>query len=143
MSGVPRMARRLRRLPVVTTGSTERNAPRFRGECEPSDEGGDHARPCPYVSCVWHLLLDVSAAGSIRFNAGPVDPDGDHIEETLRAMNHTCALDVIDNLKPGEILSCEELAVLAGLDSRQAAHLIIARAMAKLYVYFPRLRNLL
>jgi hypothetical protein len=56
--------------------------PQTRAECQ----GG--IRPCPWVSCRHHLLLDVNPnSGAIRLN---------HPGVTLEEMPHTCALDLAD-----------------------------------------------
>ena len=65
--------------------------PETRGECE----GGE--RPCPFVSCRYHLAIDVTHSGSVR-----VLPDWDDGRDT-------CALDVADSKemtldKIGELL---------------------------------------
>lgn len=143
MSGAARMARRLRRLPVVTSGGFARNAPKTRAECEPNGTGERASRPCRFVACKWHLLLDVSASGSIRFNHGPIDADGDHVEETLASMRHTCALDVIDEMDPEKGVTLDEVAEHMGYDSRQAAKAILDRAEEKLFVSSWELRKLL
>lgn len=62
--------------------------PKTRGECA----GG--ARPCPFVSCKFHLYLDVTKTGSIRIT----DPSKEVWE-----MEETCALDVAD--RGGQSLS--------------------------------------
>ena len=70
--------------------------PRERGECEHSE------RPCPYVSCRYHLYLDVNPrTGSIKLNF----PDLEVWE-----MPDTCSLDVaseggITLEKAGQILN--------------------------------------
>lgn len=56
--------------------------PRRRGDCI----GG--VRPCPWMRCVHHLAIDVTAIGSLRLPFGE-EPD-------LDAMLDTCALDVAD-----------------------------------------------
>jgi hypothetical protein len=54
--------------------------PVSRGECQ------QHPRPCPFVSCKYHLYLDVNPeTGSIKLNFP-------HLE--LWEMSETCALDV-------------------------------------------------
>jgi len=54
--------------------------PKNRGEC------ANVARPCPYVSCKYHLYIDVNpATGSIKINF----PDLEVWE-----LQHSCALDV-------------------------------------------------
>lgn len=54
--------------------------PRRRGDCEQGE------RPCPYLSCRYHLYLEVTEAGSLRI---PHDVELDELKET-------CALDVAD-----------------------------------------------
>lgn len=54
--------------------------PRTRGECV----GG--VRPCPWVACRYHLLLDVTPYG------GLVQLPGVELEQ----LKHSCALDVAD-----------------------------------------------
>lgn len=58
--------------------------PHKRGECL---QGENAQRPCPYVSCKYHLFLDVDAYGKITINS-PVP-----VEE----MQHSCALDVSES----------------------------------------------
>jgi hypothetical protein len=56
--------------------------PMTRADC------GDAGRPCPFVSCKYHLYLDVNpATGSIKLNFP-------HLE--VWEMAETCALDVAD-----------------------------------------------
>lgn len=57
----------------------ERERPKTRADCK------DGPRPCPFLSCRYHLLLDVTPAGTI---VAPV-VELDEVEET-------CALDVAD-----------------------------------------------
>ena len=60
----------------------EQFRPRSRGECR------NAPRPCPWVSCKYHLYLDVAPqTGSIKLNF----PDLEVWE-----MSETCALDVAD-----------------------------------------------
>ena len=67
----------LRRLPVA-----EAQRPHSRGEC------ADGPRPCPWVSCRYHLYLDVHpSTGGLKLNFPALDVD--ELEET-------CALDVAD-----------------------------------------------
>lgn len=58
-----------------------RRLPLVRGDCV------DGARPCPLVSCRYHLYLDVTEAGSIKFNFPDVEPE---------ALEYSCALDLAD-----------------------------------------------
>lgn len=56
--------------------------PRSRGECQ------EAARPCPYVSCRYHLYLDVDVdSGSLKVNFPDLEP---------WELEETCALDVAD-----------------------------------------------
>lgn len=55
--------------------------PKTRAECA----GGE--RPCLYVSCKYHLYLDVNPSGSLKLNFPDKEP-GDMVE--------SCALDVAD-----------------------------------------------
>ncbi len=55
--------------------------PRTRAECA----GG--IRPCPFVSCRYHLYLEVNPSGSIKLNFPDID---------VTEMQETCALDIAD-----------------------------------------------
>lgn len=55
--------------------------PSTRGECDRVP------RPCPYVSCSYHLYLDVQPNGTLVLN----QPDAEVYE-----LEHSCALDVAD-----------------------------------------------
>jgi hypothetical protein len=61
---------------------------RTRGECQ----GG--FRPCPFVSCKWHLYLDLKKKGGFKINHPP--KDGETVVDVLLRMPDTCALDVAD-----------------------------------------------
>lgn len=66
-----------------------RRLPMVRAECSEAE------RPCPFISCRYHLFLDVDAKrGSIKFNF----PDliGDDDAPMLELMIDTCALDVAE-----------------------------------------------
>ena len=58
--------------------------PRTRGDCL---SGFNAVRPCPFVSCKYHLALDLTKRGSIVWNF----PDREVWE-----IPQTCALDVAD-----------------------------------------------
>jgi len=59
--------------------------PVTRGDCEHA------ARPCPWVSCKYHLYLDVDPeTGSLKINFPGVPPD------ELGLLEDTCVLDVAD-----------------------------------------------
>lgn len=71
---------RSRRLPVITPPSEGR--PLTRGDCV------DAPRPCPWVACRHHLLLDIDpGTGAIYTSFGGADFD---------EIPQTCALDVAD-----------------------------------------------
>lgn len=56
--------------------------PLCRGECR------NGVRPCPYVSCRYHLYLDINeATGSLKINFPDKEPD---------ELVETCALDVAE-----------------------------------------------
>lgn len=62
---------------------TRRKRPNTRAQC------ADGPRPCPWVSCRYHLYLDVSMdTGAIKINF----PDTD-----ISELEHSCALDVADD----------------------------------------------
>lgn len=67
-----------------TGGGNVPERPRTRGDC------ADGPRPCPWVSCRFHLYLDVKPSGAIRYNRPDIAPD------ELERMPETCALDVAD-----------------------------------------------
>jgi len=100
-----------------------------RSECE----GGP--RPCPLVSCRYHLGLDVSRYGSIRRNRSELYPiqdtngviSADDVEKWLRSLPETCALDVADRGEHG----IDALGWLLGV-SRERARQIEFEAMCKI-----------
>ena len=93
--------------------------PKTRGDCI---EG---PRPCPWVSCPYHLFLNVSRTGrTLQVNRPDlVDPDG---TPRLEEMADTCALDVA--ARGGE--QQDFVAATMGL-SRETTRLIEASALAK------------
>ena len=99
-----------RRAAVKRNG--HRVLPLTRGDCR----GG--SRPCPLVSCKWHLYCDVSpGTGSLKLNF----PDLEVWE-----MRHSCALDVADR---GE-LTLEEVGELMNW-SKERARQVEAEAVGK------------
>lgn len=80
-----RMNRRHLRLVSAMMSDADRAAlaqrPVTRADC------ADVPRPCPWVGCHWHLYLDVSARGAIKFNFPHLQPED---------MAESCALDVAD-----------------------------------------------
>lgn len=55
--------------------------PRTRGECK------DGSRPCPWVSCRYHLYLDVTPSGSLVLNRPDLQVD---------ELQESCSLDEAD-----------------------------------------------
>jgi hypothetical protein len=56
--------------------------PKTRGDCERAE------RPCPWVSCKYHVYIDVTRRGNLKLNFPGVEP------EDLHLLQDTCALDV-------------------------------------------------
>lgn len=110
---VKRMTKRELELGRMLYPETDYYKPRKREECV----GGE--RPCPYVSCKYHLYLDVSPrTGAIKLNF----PDLEVWE-----MNETCALDVAD--RGGTTL--EDVGAIMNL-TRERIRQVEVRALAKL-----------
>lgn len=87
--------------------------PKTRGECQHG------ARPCPFVSCKYHLYLDVSPrSGSIKLNF----PDLEVWE-----MGESCALDVAER----EGITLEEVGEKMNL-TRERSRQLQSAALAKL-----------
>ncbi len=83
----------------------ERARPQTRAECR----GG--LRPCPFVSCRYHLYLDVNPDnGSVRFNY-----PGTAVSELL----HSCALDVAEDGG----LTLEHIGLLLGMTRERVRQL--------------------
>ncbi len=59
--------------------------PRTFGECESAGLGAE--TPCPFVSCKYHLAVDVSRYGSIKHNMPHVEPG---------ELEHSCTLRVAE-----------------------------------------------
>jgi len=87
--------------------------PRMRSECV------DMERPCPYVSCKYHLYVDVHPVrGSIKINF----PD-----QEVWEMTETCALDIADR---GGI-TLEEVGVIMNL-TRERVRQLETQGLTKL-----------
>jgi hypothetical protein len=76
-----RLSRAERRAAALIVHPPDVERPRTRGDCE------DGERPCPWVSCRYHIYLDVNASGSLKLNFPHLEPD---------ELPETCALDVAD-----------------------------------------------
>lgn len=97
--------------PPTDAAAAER--PKTRGECYQME------RPCPFVSCKFHLYLDINPlTGSIKHNF----PDKEVWE-----LKETCALDVAD--RSGSTL--DDVGVLTNL-TRERVRQVEARATQKL-----------
>jgi hypothetical protein len=89
--------------------------PATRAECEPG--GWNVARPCPFVGCRYHLMLDVSLeTGHIKHSAADIN-----------AMRETCAIDVAE--RGG--LTLDEVGHLIGV-TRERVRQIEAEALLDL-----------
>lgn len=94
--------------------------PKVRSECE------NGIRPCPFVSCQFHLYLTVNkATGLIRINHPGKEPE---------ELEHSCALDEADQ---GEH-TLEQIAEYMGL-TRERVRQIEESAMEKLNERHPDL----
>jgi len=110
---VKRMTKRELELGRLLYPETGYWKPKARMDCV----GGD--RPCPYVSCAYHLYLDVSPrTGAIKLNF----PDLEVWE-----MQETCSLDVAD--RGGTTL--EDVGAIMNL-TRERIRQVEVRALAKL-----------
>lgn len=73
-----------RRASLVLVHPEDLERPRTRGECI------DGPRPCPWVSCRYHLYVDAQPSGTLKLNFPGVSPDA------LDRLHDSCALDVAD-----------------------------------------------
>jgi hypothetical protein len=87
----------------------EQPRPRTRGECQ------DGPRPCPWAGCRYHLLLDVTHAGSLKIHHDP------------ESAAESCALDLADQ----GVTTLEAIGELMGI-TREAVRLIEIEALRKL-----------
>ena len=100
-----------------------RRLPARRSECREGE------RPCPYVSCRFHLFLDVNEhTGRITFNF----PVGVEVWD----LPETCALDVAE----GGLRTLEEIGILMHI-TRERVRQLTVQAEARVNVAFPD-RNL-
>lgn len=70
-----------RYLPVIADDDSNDDRPKTRAECVNAE------RPCPWVSCRYHLYLEVNSIGRIRVMFSGKDVD---------EIPESCALDVAD-----------------------------------------------
>ena len=103
--------------------------PQTRAECI------DGPRPCPWISCRYHLLIDVKPSGAVianvkepgqyghrtisRHTRRPIDDQNldDQLLERMETMSDTCALDVAErggasHKEVGELLGIRKQSVL-------------------------------
>lgn len=100
--------------------------PRTYGECQA--QGLGLTRHCPFVSCSYHLALDVTYRGSIKVQLSAWDPDEQALDPA--ALTQTCALGVAAQFPEG--LSLQETGNLLGVTRerlRQLEERAIARAL--------------
>lgn len=76
-----------------------------RGECD------EQSRPCPFVTCKHHLLVEVSSNGKLSKRFEFDEADEDSIAEALQAMPETCVLDAA-----GSELSYKEIGAIMNLN---------------------------
>lgn len=95
----------------------ERMRPRVRSDCI------DGPRPCPWISCRFHLGVDVKPGGGITINYDTEDtPAGDG-----SAKQPSCVLDLAD----AGTMTLEAVGVLLGV-SRERVRQLEVRALRKL-----------
>ncbi len=89
--------------------------PKTRSECPVQ-------RPCPFVGCRYHLYLDITDTGNIKFNFYGIEP---------WELKTSCALDVADNNSSGNLLSLTDIGRHMGL-TRERVRQIEKTALKKL-----------
>lgn len=110
---VKRMTKRDLEIGRLLYPETDHERPRTRAEC------AEGARPCPFVSCKYHLYIDVSPrTGAIKLNF----PDLEVWE-----LPESCALDVAD--RGGTTL--EDVGAIMNL-TRERIRQVEVKALAKL-----------
>jgi hypothetical protein len=110
---VKRMTKRELEIGRLLYPETDYEKPRTRAEC------AEGPRPCPYVSCKYHLYIDVSArTGAIKLNF----PDLEAWD-----LGESCALDVAD--RGGTTL--EDVGAIMNL-TRERIRQVEVKALAKL-----------
>lgn len=79
---IKKMTKEQLRLGRLLYPVTDHQRPKLRAECERGE------RPCPHVSCKYHLYLDINPeTGSIKLNFPDIE---------VWEMEETCALDVAE-----------------------------------------------
>jgi hypothetical protein len=96
-----------RRLAVVEGQDVDLyDRPTTRGDCLAG--GVNEARPCPFVSCRHHMLLEVKHNGSILMLWGHSD---------VEKLGQSCSLDLVDALGP---MTLEDIGAVSAM-TREAA----------------------
>lgn len=91
--------------------------PKTRGECVSG------LRPCPWLSCRYHLALEVKKDGTIASSLPLVDGELD-----LAALPETCSLDVADRVADGRASAdLDEVGAYMGF-SREMTRIVQAQA---------------
>lgn len=109
----------LRRLPLAP----EPERPKTRADCV------DGPRPCPWASCRYHLLVDITEDGRLYRNHPFDEDDDDSILAALATMTETCALDVA----AGHGVSLTVVGELLG-QTKQSVEFVEFRALRRLEV---------
>jgi hypothetical protein len=110
---VKRMTKRELEIGRLLYPESDYEKPRFRSEC------ADGPRPCPFVSCKYHLYIDVSArTGAIKLNFPDLE---------VWDLGESCALDVAD--RGGTTL--EDVGAIMNL-TRERIRQVEVKALAKL-----------
>lgn len=111
---VKRLTKESLRLGRILYPETDYEKPKTRGHCENIE------RPCPFVSCQYHLYLDVNPnTGSIKINFPDLEP---------WEIPETCALDVAER---GGI-TLEEVGEILNL-TRERIRQVEVRGLAKVF----------
>jgi hypothetical protein len=77
---IKKMTKEQLKLGMIMYPKVDHGRPTVRAACENSE------RPCPFVSCKYHLFLDVNPkTGAIKYNFPDIE---------VWEMNETCALDI-------------------------------------------------
>ena len=109
---VKRMTKRELEMGRLLYPETDYAKPATRAEC------AEGPRPCPYVSCKYHLYLDVQhRTGAIKLNFPDIE---------VEQMNESCSLDIAD--RGGTTL--EEVGAIMNL-TRERIRQLEVRSMAK------------
>jgi hypothetical protein len=110
---VKRMTKRELEIGRLLYPEADYDKPRVRSEC------ADGPRPCPFVSCKYHLYIDVSArTGAIKLNFPDLE---------VWDLGESCALDVAD--RGGTTL--EDVGAIMNL-TRERIRQVEVKALAKL-----------